>query len=48
MKGRQTLYAASFLGTVHAYVSLRLSGDLDPDKKATERIVHHFMHGIFS
>lgn len=48
MKGRQAAYSASFLGTTHAYVSLFLSGDIKLDKKSQERIVHYFMHGIFS
>lgn len=48
MKGRDLPYAASFLGTADAYVNLLLSGDLDPDKEFVRRVVHHFMHGLFS
>jgi TetR/AcrR family transcriptional regulator len=48
MRGRHSAYSAGFLGTTHAYVSLFLSGDIKLDKKAQERVVHYFMHGIFS
>jgi AcrR family transcriptional regulator len=48
MKGRQMPYAASFIGTADAYVGLLLSGALDPDDALVRRVVHHFMHGIFS
>jgi hypothetical protein len=48
MKGRQTAYAASFTGTVHAYVSLGLMGKMRLDDKKLGRIIHYFMHGIFS
>jgi len=48
MKGRDLAYAASFIGTADAYVGLQLSGALNPDKAFVQRIVHHFMHGIFS
>lgn len=48
MRGRDLPYAASFLGTADAYVNLLLSGDLDPDKAFVRRVVHHFMHGLFS
>ncbi len=48
MRGRDLPYAASFLGMAGAYVSLLLQGKLDPDTDLTARIIHHYMHGIFS
>lgn len=48
MKGRQTAYAAAFIGTLHTHASLMLSGRGRPDPGKTRRIVHYFMHGIFS
>ncbi len=48
MRGRAAWYAASFIGTADAYVGLFLAGSLDPDEEAVRRIVHFFMHGIFS
>lgn len=48
MRGRQTAYAAAFIGTVHAHASLMLAGYGAPDASKTRAIVHYFMHGIFS
>lgn len=48
MKGRELPYAASFIGTTDAYVGLLLAGALDPTEPFVRRVVHHFMHGIFS
>lgn len=48
MKGRQLPYAASFVGMADAYVGLLLAGALDPNDAFVRRVVHHFMHGIFS
>lgn len=48
MKGRDLPYAASFIGTADAYVGLFLAGGLDPDDQFIGRVVHQFMHGIFS
>jgi AcrR family transcriptional regulator len=48
MKGRDLAYAASFIGTADAYAGLLLAGVLDPDDAFVRRVVHHFMHGIFS
>lgn len=48
MKGRELPYAASFIGTADAYVGLLLAGALDPTDAFIRRVVHHFMHGIFS
>ncbi len=48
MAGRDLPYAASFIGTADAYVGLLLAGALDPDEPFVRRVVHHYMHGIFS
>jgi TetR/AcrR family transcriptional regulator len=48
MAGRDLPYAASFIGTADAYVGLLLAGALDPDDFFVRRVVHHYMHGIFS
>jgi TetR/AcrR family transcriptional regulator len=48
MKGRDLPYAASFIGTADAYVGMLLAGSLDPSDAMVRRVVHHYMHGIFS
>jgi TetR/AcrR family transcriptional regulator len=48
MVGRELQYTASFIGTADAYVGLYLAGDIDPDEPFIRRVVHYFMHGIFS
>jgi AcrR family transcriptional regulator len=48
MKGRDLAYAASLIGTADAFVGLLLAGSLDPTDAMVRRVVHHYMHGIFS
>jgi len=48
MKGRELPYSAAFIGTADACVGLLLAGALDPTDAFVKRMVHHFMHGIFS
>lgn len=48
MRGRSLPYAASFVGTADAYAGLALAGAFLPDAEGRARIVHYFMHGIFS
>ncbi len=48
MKGRQRAYAASFLGMVHTYVMIALNGYAELDEAQVYRLIHQFMHGIFS
>jgi len=48
MKGRHVAYAASFLGLVNTYALLALIGGVEPDDTLVYRVVHQFMHGIFS
>ena len=48
MKGRQRLYAASFIGLCHTYASMFLNGYFKPEEKQMRDAVKFFMHGIFS
>ena len=48
MKGREKIYAATFIGMINTYVSLSLNGYLVLDDEAIYKAVHQFMHGIFS
>ena len=48
MKGRQRTYAASFLGMINTYVLLALNGFSELDEDFVRRLLHQFMHGIFS
>jgi AcrR family transcriptional regulator len=48
MKGRQVAYAASLLGLINTYALLILNGEIELDDTLIYRVVHQFMHGIFS
>jgi AcrR family transcriptional regulator len=48
MKGRQKLYAASFLGTINNCIALALGGFLGLNDELTHKVVHQFEHGIYS
>ena len=48
MAGRDLAYAASFIGTSDAYSGLILARALDPGEDFILRVIHYFMHGIFS
>ncbi len=48
MRGRSRAYATSFLGTLDAYIASELRGDLALGEAELRRILHQFMHGIFS
>lgn len=48
MAGRDLAYAASFIGTADAYSGLILARALDPEEDFILRVIHYFMHGIFS
>ncbi|HUX52682.1 MAG TPA: hypothetical protein VMW73_17970 [Spirochaetia bacterium] len=41
-------YAFSFLGLLHTFVGVFLSGTVTLDRKAARRIVHQFLHGIMA
>ena len=48
MKGRHTLYAASFLGMINNCIGLALNGSLTLTDALLEKAVHQFEHGIYS
>jgi TetR/AcrR family transcriptional regulator len=48
MKGRDAAYAASFIGTADAYVGLHLADSVVADSEFIRRVVHYFMHVVFS
>ncbi len=48
MKGRHREYAASFMGIVNTYIRLSFTHELDITDEIGFKVVHQFMHGIFS
>lgn len=48
MKDRYRIYAATFLGMIHTYISLALNGHLALDAIIANKAVHLFLHGIFA
>ena len=48
MRGRHKAYAASFLGMINTYIMLSLNGYANLDEETINRMLHQFMHGIFS
>jgi TetR/AcrR family transcriptional regulator len=48
MKRRQKLYAESFLGLMETFSRLSVNGGLSPRGDLCDRIIHQYMHGIFS
>lgn len=49
MRGRHTRYAITLGGTINTYIALALLGDVRlDDEQLIYRIVHEFLHGIFS
>ena len=48
MKGRHQAYAASYLGMINTYIVLSLNGYAELDDDFVYRLIHQFMHGIFS
>jgi AcrR family transcriptional regulator len=48
MRGRQTLYAATFVGQINSCIFLWLGQHLELDDALIERTVHQFEHGIYS
>lgn len=48
MKGRQALYAATFLGIINTHIGMYFNGYVKPDEKFIQTVLHQFMHGIFS
>jgi TetR/AcrR family transcriptional regulator len=48
MKGRHSLYAATFIGMLNTCIGLWLNGYLALDDEVTRRVTHQFQHGIYS
>ena len=48
MRGREGLYAATFVGQVNSIIFLWLDGHLELNEQVMERTVHQFEHGIYS
>lgn len=48
MKGRHREYAASFIGLLNTYIGMFLNGYVVFDNELIYKIIHQFMHGIFS
>lgn len=48
MRGRARRYATSFVGLIHTYLRLVLSGEITPDDALNYDIVKQFSYGIYS
>jgi AcrR family transcriptional regulator len=48
MRGRHTLYALSLLGLINTYIQMASSGGIALDNEGVFKLVHQFMHGIYS
>lgn len=48
MRGRQRMYAATFLGMINTYIGFFLNRYLELDDALLYQAVHQFMHGIYS
>ena len=48
MKMRHKIYAEMFLGLLNTFALLSLNGELKIDNHLQYRIIHQYMHGIFS
>lgn len=48
MRGRESAYAATFLGMINTYITIFLNGRIPLDEGLVYKAVHQFMHGIFS
>jgi TetR/AcrR family transcriptional regulator len=48
MRGRQRLYAASFVGLLNTAIGLWLNGYADLNDDLRSRLLHQFQHGIYS
>jgi TetR/AcrR family transcriptional regulator len=48
MKNRQFIYGEAFFALLQSNALLSLNGDLTIDETLLARIIHQFMHGIFS
>ena len=48
MKGREKMYSVTFLGLIETCARLALNNELDLTAHMEYRIIHQYMHGIFS
>jgi len=48
MKGRHIIYALSFLGIIHTYIGVAFNGYTKLNNELVHKLIHQFMHGIFS
>jgi TetR/AcrR family transcriptional regulator len=48
MRGRQKIYAETFLGLLETFGRLSIHKEIVVDDALEQRIVHQYMHGIFS
>ena len=48
MRGRQSIYAGTFLGMINTFIGLFLNGYINLGEDVIYRAVHQYMHGIFS
>jgi AcrR family transcriptional regulator len=48
MRGRQRIYAATFIGTINTCIGMWLNGYTELDDLLLRRVVHQFQHGIYS
>jgi AcrR family transcriptional regulator len=48
MKGRHTVYAATFLGMINTFCSMYFNDFIVLDDESVYKAVHQFMHGIYS
>lgn len=48
MRGRQRLYAASFIGLLNTYIGLAFNNLVEIDEDLVTRALHQFEHGIYS
>jgi len=48
MRGRAAQYGASFLGMLNTYINLAINHQIELDDSLVYKVLHQFMHGIFS
>jgi TetR/AcrR family transcriptional regulator len=48
MKKRQKIYAETFMGLLETFAVLTINNEIDMDEHLGFRIIHQYMHGIFS
>jgi TetR/AcrR family transcriptional regulator len=48
MKNRQKVYAESFMGLIQTWGILAVNDEMKPGDHLLYRIIHQYMHGIFS